>query len=145
MTEIKSTPQIPNWFWIVSVLAFIWNLLGIMAFIEQITLSPDALAAMTEPQQELYRNTPVWANAAFAIAVFGGSIGCLLLLLRKALAEIVFIISLVAIIVQMGHAFFISDSFAVFGPGRLIMPVMVIVVGILLVWFSKLAKNKGWL
>jgi hypothetical protein len=35
-------------------------------------MSPEALAKMTEAQQEFFVTTPVWATAAFAIAVNAG-------------------------------------------------------------------------
>ena len=44
---------------------------------------------------------PAWATGAFAIAVFGGALGCLLLLLRKSTAYYLFIASLLGVIVAM--------------------------------------------
>lgn len=145
MSDAGNSSPIPTWFWVVSILALVWNLMGVMAYIAQVTLTPEALAAMAEAERTLYENTPAWVNGAFAIAVWGGALGCLLLLLKKAVALIVLIISLLAILVQMGHAFFISNSWEVFGPGGAIMPVMVIVTGVLLVWFAKSSKDKAWI
>ena len=55
------------------------------------------------------------------------------------------ILSLLGIITQMVHAFFMSNSFEVFGPGGAIMPVMVMLVAIYLVWFSMKARENGWI
>ena len=137
--------SLPVWFWIVAVIALVWNLMGVMNFIGQVTMSPEALATLPENQQTYIQTVPSWAVSAFAIAVFGGTLGCILLLLRKKLAIILLTISLIGILVQMFHAFFISDSTDDFGPGGFIMPIMIIVIGILLVWFSKSAKSKGWI
>lgn len=145
MSDTKNSQQIPVWFWVVSALALVWNLMGIMAYIQQVTLTPEALAAMSAAEQKLYNNTPSWVNGAFAIAVFGGGLGCLLLLLKKAFAQIIFIISLLAILTQMGYVFFVSRSIEVFGPGRMLMPIMIIVIAVLLVWFAKSSKQKGWI
>ena len=82
MTE-NSTNKPPVWFWIVSVVALIWNGMGVMAYLGQAYMSDDALAALPEAEQALYANVPAWATAAFAIAVWGGLLGCLALLLRK--------------------------------------------------------------
>ncbi len=140
----KNTP-IPTWFWVAAILALFWNLMGVNAYIGQVTLTPEALAAMTQPQQELYNTTPAWVNGAFALSVFGGAIGSLLMLMKNAFASIAFKISLIGIAAQMGHAFFISNAFEVFGPGIFIMPVMIIVTGILLLWFAKSSADKGWI
>ena len=137
--------KIPTWFIVVAALAVVWDAMGVWAYISTMTLSAEGLAAMPQAQQQIHNATPAWANGAFAIAVFGGLIGSILLLLKKALAYPVLIISLIAILVQMYNAYFIMDSFAVFGPGGMVMPIMVIVIAILLVWLAKSSKAKGWI
>lgn len=136
---------VPVWFWVVAIVALIWNLLGAMAYIDQMSMTPEVLAALPDEQRVLYETVPAWATGAFAIAVFGGVLGCLLLLLKKKLAITLFIISLLGVLVQMFHSFFMTNSFEVFGPGGLIMPIMVFVIGFLLIWFSKMAKTKDWI
>ncbi|VAW11040.1 hypothetical protein MNBD_BACTEROID03-2112 [hydrothermal vent metagenome] len=90
----------PIWFWIVSVLALLWNLLGVMAYLAQVNMTDETLAALPEAERALYENQPIWATMAFAIAVWGGALGSLALLLRKRWARAVLLISLIGIIVQ---------------------------------------------
>ncbi|MBL4660096.1 MAG: hypothetical protein JKY19_07050 [Alcanivoracaceae bacterium] len=142
---MSNSIKIPAWFYMVATVAVIWDAMGVWAYINTMTLSAAALAAMPFVEQEIHNATPAWANAAFAIAVFGGLIGSVLLLLKKSLALPVLIVSLLAILVQMYNAFFIMDSFAVFGPGGMIMPIMVIVIAVFLVWLAKSAKSKSWI
>ena len=54
-------------------------------------------------------------------------------------------LSLLGVLVQMYHAFFMSNSFEVFGPGGMIMPVMVVVIAIYLVVLSRQAATKNWI
>ncbi|TQV88503.1 hypothetical protein [Aliikangiella coralliicola] len=137
--------KLPTWFWVVSGLALVWNLLGVMAFVGQMMMTPEMMAELPQAEQELYAATPAWANIAFGFAVWGGALGAVALLMKKSWATPLFIISLTAVLVQMYYAFFISKSFEVFGPGRMIMPVMVIVIAIALVWLSNKAKSDGWI
>jgi len=134
----------PAWFTIVAVVLLIWNLLGVMAYIMQVTMSPEALAALPDAQRQLYETTPEWATAAFAIAVNGGTLGCLLLLLKRNLAGIFLQLSLAGVLVQMFHSFFMSKSFEVFGPGGMVMPIMVLLIAIYLVMLAGKAKTKRW-
>ena len=143
MTTTSNKPK--TWFWIVSVLALLWNLMGVMAYISQVSMTPEAIQALPQEQRALYESVPSWATAAFAIAVWGGTLACILLLLRTKLATIVFILSMAGIVVQMYHSFFVSNSFEVFGPGGLIMPIMIIVFAAGLIWFSRKATAEGWL
>lgn len=134
----------PKWFMVVSVVLLIWNLLGVMAYIAQVTMSPEALAALPDEQRQLYETTPVWATAAFAVAVNCGALGCLLLVLKRNLAGLFLQLSLAGVLVQMFHSFFMSKSYEVFGPGGLIMPVMVLVIAIYLVLLANKAKTLRW-
>ena len=134
----------PKWFMIVAAVLLVWNLLGVMAYIMQVMMSPETLAALPEEQRQLYENTPAWATAAFAVAVNFGALGCVLLLLRKNLAGLFLQLSLTGVLVQMFHSFFMSKSFEVFGPGGLVMPVMVIVIAIYLVVLAAKARTNRW-
>ena len=134
----------PMWFMVVTALTLGWNLMGVMAYLMQVTMSPETLAALPDAQRQLLENTPDWATAAFAVAVNGGALGCLLLLLRKSLAGLFLQLSLAGVLVQMFHAFFMSNSFEVFGPGGMVMPVMVIIIAVFLVVLAAKAKNRHW-
>ncbi|WP_440121530.1 hypothetical protein [Tenacibaculum sp. Ill] len=132
-------------FWIIGVAALVWNGLGVMSYIGQAYMTDEVKAALPEAERALYENVPTWVTAAFAIAVFGGLIGSAFLLMRKKLASPMFLISLIAIIVQMSYNLFMSRAAEVYGPGSVIMPIMVIVIGVFLLMYSKKTIAKGWL
>ncbi len=146
MSDTQNTDQIvPAWFWIISVLALLWNLLGVMAFFMQVMVSPEILEAMPEAERALMQTIPGWAMGAFAIAVFCGTIGCIGLLLRQRWAKYLFILSLLGIIIQNINAFVFQDSFAVFGPGGTMMVALVALVALGLILLAVRAENNGWL
>ena len=130
-------------FWIISVIALIWNLLGVSAYLMQ-AYQTDSFKEMYTPEQlEIITNAPAWATAAFGIAVFGGALGSLLLLLRKRLANIILSLSFVGIIVQFCYNFFVANSMEVYGPGALVMPLLTIAFGLFLVIYSKNKIKEG--
>ena len=143
MTSTTNKPA--TWFWIVSAIALVWNLMGVMAYITQVTMSPEALQALPEGERALYTNVPSWATGAFAIAVWGGVAGSILLLLRRKLTMALLVLSFAGIVVQLSHSLFISNSIVVYGPGGLIMPIMVFGIGAYLIIFSRKASTNGWL
>ncbi|MBL7847793.1 MAG: hypothetical protein JNL40_10020 [Cyclobacteriaceae bacterium] len=143
MTE-SSTTKLPTSFWVISAVALVWNCLGAVAYLMQVTMSAETLQAMPEAERAMYTDIPVWATAAFAIAVWGGVLGSVLLLLRKKAATTVFVVSLAGILVQMVHAFFISAN-PITGASRMVMPLLVVAIGAYLFWFSSDAGKKGWL
>lgn len=137
----NETEKAPIWYWIVSSLALLWNLAGVFAFVQAIILQNYA----TPEEGELWNATPMWAVIAFGAAVFGGALGCIFLLLRNGWASSFFMVSLAGIIVQNINSFFITGSWDVFGPGDIVMVLMVIAVGILLIMLANKAKAKNWI
>jgi len=132
-------------FWIIGVAALVWNGLGVMSYIGQAYMTDEVRAALPEAERALYENIPTWVTAAFAIAVFGGLIGSAFLLMRKKLARPMFLLSLIAIVVQMSYNLFMSRAAEVYGPGSVVMPIMVILIGVFLLMYSKKTIAKGWL
>lgn len=130
-------------YWIVSIVALLWNLLGVMAFVMQMTLTAADYASMAAAERALYTDLPAWVNGAYAVAVFGGVLGCIALLLRKSWAVPVFAISLIAILAQMGYSFFLTNVFEVMGATAIIMPLFVIAIGVFLLMFAKNANKRG--
>jgi len=142
--EAPEIVAIPRWFKVAATLALLWNLLGLMAFINQMMMTPATLAELPQPQQDLLASTPWWATTAFAIAVFTGTLGSLALLMKKPICYKLFVLSFVSVVIQMFHAFFISNSYQVYGPAGTIMPIMVLFIALLLVRFAAKANNNHW-
>ena len=128
-------------FWVIGALALVWNVMGVMNFFVQ--MNPGVLAAYRESERAMIESRPAWATIAFAIAVIGGALGCLLLLLRKSIAYHLFIASLIGVIVTMIHALGVGIDFTLNEMlGIILMP---LVVAAFLIWYSKRAKSKGWI
>ena len=127
-------------FWIIIVVTLIFNVMGVINYFVQ--MNADSLASFPEHYRPIIEGRPAWATAAFAIAVFGGSLGSLLLLLRKSAAIYVLIASLLGVIVTMMHIFGVAGlrSFEIW-----IGVLMQLVVTAFLIWYSKLAERKGWI
>ena len=137
-TTIKPTTS----FWVISAIGLIWNLMGANQYIQQAYKTEGFKSMYTPEQLETINNMPTWAIAAFAIAVFAGVLGCILLLLRKKQAKLLFQISLIGIIVQMIYNFFITKITEVYGPGAVIMPILILIIGYYLLSFSKQADKN---
>ena len=129
-------------FWIISAVALLWNLMGVYAYLEQAYMTDEVIATLPEPEQMYYNNVEAWVIAAFAIAVFAGTFGCLALLFRKKMALILFILSLIAVLLQATYNFYIQKFMPIEGI-QIICTLVIILIAILLIWFSKDAIKKG--
>jgi hypothetical protein len=140
--SIRNTP--PRWFWLAAAAAILWNLIGVVAYIMDVTMSAETLATLPAAERELYESEPVWVTGVYAIAVFAGLAGSILLALRKSAALPVLALSLVAVLVQMLHTFALSDTLAVLGPSGIALPAVIVVIGAALVWLALHARRAGW-
>lgn len=141
----NSTSQKPSiLFWIISIIALVWYAMGVKQYLDQ-AYQTDAFKAMYPDSRtlEMVTNAPSWVTASFAIAVFIGLLGCIALLLRKKWASILLLVSLIAAIAQAIYNIFVSKAIEVYGPGAIIMPIIVILFGLFLYFYSKKMSSKG--
>ncbi len=101
------------------------------------------VASYRETEQAIILGRPAWATIAFAVAVFGGALGCVLLMLKKNVAFYLFSFSLLGVVVTIAHTLSTGINFGI-GEilGIILMPVA---VAIFLIWYEKYAENKGWI
>lgn len=137
--------SVPVWFWMVSLLALLWFLMDMSAFYMRITVTDEARAMMSEQEQYLHRDYPLWVNIVFAFEVFGGLLGALALLLKRRVALILFGLSLLGVIGQSLFIYLISDAVAVLGMPLIMMPLMSVAIGVLMILFSQRAIARQWL
>ncbi len=131
-------------FWAIGAVALIWNVMGCINYVVQ--MNPDVLATYSESARATVEGRPAWATGAFAIAVFGGALGCLLLLLRKSAATYLFIASLLGVIVTHSHTLGIFGPTIDFHPSEIVLMILMpLVVAAFLIWYSKQAEHKGWI
>ncbi len=143
-SEASSTTA-PKWFTVVAILAVIWNILGILSFVLQISMTPEDIAALPAEQQLMYEAMPIWVTAMYGLAVITGALGSLGLLLKRKLAVPLLAISLIAVIAQMGYSLMLLEEMAGLGPSGLIMPLLVTAIAAYLWILSRNASGKGWL
>ena len=128
-------------FWLISVFMLMWNVMGCVNFFVQ--LNPEMISSYRESEQAIIQGRPIWATAAFAIAVFGGALGCIFLLLKNSVAFYIFIASFLCVVVTMTHTLGVSIDFGTEEMiGIIVMPVA---VAAFLTWYSKYTERKGWL
>jgi hypothetical protein len=137
-TITKPTPL----YWLISIVALFWNFMGIIAYLGQAYISDDALKMLPEENQLYFSNVPAWVTAAFAVAVFGGFLGAIGLIIRKKWAYFLFVISFLALVAQHVYNFFIQNYIEMTG-SQMILPIVTFIVALFLIYFSKQKSQQG--
>lgn len=132
-------------YWIIAGAMLVWNLIGLIFYYQQSTLTEAVMldAGLTAQQIAHILNTPAWGHSGYAIAVNAGVLGAIFLLLRKAWAVPLFILSLIGALVQDLDAIVLRDALDAWGTGALWLPVIVIVICVAEIWYARGAKAKG--
>ncbi len=129
-------------FWLIGVIGLLWNAAGSANFFAQ--TNPDVLSQMSPQSRAIVELQAGWARAAFGIAVFGGTIGCLLLLLRKPLAYYFFVASLAAMFVQMIWTMGNARDAGLGGFEFVMYVIMPLAIAVFLIWYEKRCERLGW-
>lgn len=135
----------PKWLTPLAVIAILWNLLGVMAYVSDMMLTAEDVAQMEPGMRGLYDSRTWWSTSGTAVAVWGGTAGSVGLLLRKAWARPLLIGSLVGLIVQDIGMLLTPDFLRIAGPTVLMLQAMVLCFAVGLMFLSHVATTRGWL
>jgi len=139
------TQKTPWHLWAVGVVAILWNAVGCFDYFMTMTKGDVYMAAagMTEAQIAFMNHSPAWMTAVWAIGVWGGLLGGVLLLLRNKLAVPVFIVSLASYVLSLIHNLVISPMPD--ASEQFVMFVIIFAGCVFFMWYSMRAKNNGLL
>ncbi|SMD19374.1 hypothetical protein [Rhizobium sp. RU36D] len=128
----------PAWFLAAGVGGIAWNIYGVVQFARAIVATEETLVAsgLTAHQAAVLIGYPGWMTLAFALGVFGGLAGSVLLLFRLSVARPVLAVSLAAYIaLWLGDAF--HGVFAAMGLPQVIILTFVVAVASVLFALSR--------
>lgn len=141
MTEAHRTP----WhLWLTGIVGLLWSLMGVMSFMLT-QLNVEAVMSRFPPEQRAYfESFPWWTVACWAIGVFGGVIGCILLLLRKRIAIPVLLASLLGTaICAFGGLFLLGGMKVMRETDSLGFTILPVIVAALLTSYAAAMMRKG--
>jgi lipid-A-disaccharide synthase-like uncharacterized protein len=121
----------------------LWSSIGVISFMLT-QMNVEAVMSRFPPQQrEYFESFPLWAVAFWAIGVFGGVLGCLLLLLRNRLAFHVLLASVIGTIVtNLGGLFLLGGMEVMGGTNGLGFTVIPIVFAAFLAYYAHAMGKK---
>jgi hypothetical protein len=130
--------------WLIGIIGALWGLMGVMSFMLT-QLRVEAVMSRFPPQQrEYFESFPFWVVAFWAIGVFGGVIGCLLLLLKNRLAFPVLLASAIgALAYNLGGLFLLGGMEVMRETGGLGFTAVPILFAAFLAYYARAMSKKG--
>lgn len=135
----------PVWFYIVAIVLLLWGLAGCASLYAHFAIGPDMDPNANDYDRALYKALPMWLNIAYVTAVLAGLLGSVGLLMRAKWAGTLYLLSLIAVMVQFGYMFAATDIIAVKGVWTTYFPAFIFAMALFQLWFAGFAKKRGWL
>ncbi|MEN8144763.1 MAG: hypothetical protein ABFS14_07410 [Gemmatimonadota bacterium] len=142
--QMAGTPERRPWhLWVVGVLGLLWNAVGAFDYFATQTQNESYMSQFTPEQLEFFYGLPSWVVAFWALAVWGGVLGALLLLLRKRLAAGVLLVSFLSMVVTAIHNFILSNGIEVMGNSGVAFSGLVFVIALGLWLYARSMARRG--
>jgi hypothetical protein len=136
--------QTPIHLWIVGILALLWNGIGCLDYTMTNLKNAAWLAQMTPDQMAYMDSLPGWLTGFWAIGVWGGLAGAILLLMRSRYAVWALALSCIGAVIGLGYQVTMANMPASMKAGPMaIMPYVIILITIFLLWYSWSMEKKG--
>lgn len=139
----------PVHLWIVGLLSLIWNSFGCYDYFETRSRNTEYLSSMmpnVDPNATLawIDSFPIWAQFGWALGVWGGLIGSILLLVRSRWAVLAFGLSLVGAVLSLGYQMLASTPPTGMDSGATrIMPLVIIAIAACLYYYALRQRRAG--
>lgn len=144
----EATPEsvrVPVWYWIVAVVATLFNVGGVMNYIVTQVDPQAATAQMTAEQAAYFLNFPTWYVTVYALATHLALAGGILLLLRLGVAFHAFAASALLYGISLVYHYVLNDVVATLPVGMHVFSAVIGIQLVLFAVFARWAKGRRWL
>ena len=142
MDEHFSPRPVAGWYMPAAVTSLLFMALGCIMYLMHVLADP---AAMPLDQRTAYEALPVWVNGAFAVSVWVGAAGALMLVMRKKLAEPLLLVSLIAVLVWLAGMMLTTQVRENMSANDLLVAIVVVALTWTVFWFARHSRQREWL
>ena len=130
------------WFMVAAVASLLFMVLGCVSYLMHVFADP---ATMPLDQRAAYAAEPAWVTGAYAVALWVGLAGAILLVLRRRFAEPALLLSLVATLVWLAGLVLVRDLRENMSANDLLVAIVVTALTWTIYWFARHSRQRGWL
>lgn len=136
-------------FWTICVALLLWGLGGASIYVAYFVETPEEFAQAAEAagHREAYAgyigDIPFWAIAVGIFAAAARLLGAIFLLLRRAWALPLYVVSLVFFLIALYRAFVLADVGGVMSAPHIGVEVVFVALTVFAIWFAYDNKKKG--
>ena len=143
MTDERFTPRpLASWYMIGAIASLLFMILGCANYVIHVTADPRLLPL---DQRAAFAAEPAWVTGAYALAVWVGLAGTMLLVLRRRLAQPLLAVALVAVTAWLAGLLLVPGLREAMSANDFAVAILVAVVTWTIFWFARHSAQRGWL
>jgi hypothetical protein len=142
MDQRYSPQPVAAWFMIAAIASLLFMGLGCITYLTHVFANP---ATMPLDQRAAFEAEPAWVTGAYAVAVWIGLIGAVLLVMRRRVAEGLLLVSLIAVLVWLAGLLLVPQLRDNMSANDLIVALVVAALTWTIYWFGRHSRQRGWL
>lgn len=143
MEDVRYAPQpLAKWYWLAAIASLLFMASGCWMYLTTVTVDP---ATLPLDQRNLIEAEPTWMVAAFAVGVWVGLVGTLILLARKKIAVPLLLVSLIATVVNFLPYAVLPQVRDLVTTNDIAVAVVVVLLTGTIYSFARHSRQRGWL
>lgn len=143
MTDERFAPRpLAGWYMIAAIASLLFMLVAVWGQVMSVVTDPNSLPI---DRRVVFEARPGWMIAAYAIAVWVGLAGAVMLVLRKKLAQPLLLVSLTAAVVTFLPYAIVPGVRDNITTNDIAVAVAVLVITWTIFWFARHSAQRGWL
>ena len=142
MDDTYASRPLASWFWIGAIASLLFMAVGCAGYLMDMTMDP---ADIPVDQRALYEARPVWQIAAYAVAVWVGLVGTVLLLMRRKLAEPALLVSLIGAVLTFLPYALVEGERENVTINDVAFAIAIVAITWTIYWFARHSRQRGWL
>lgn len=128
---------------IVGIVSLLWNAVGAFDYLATKMRLDFYMSQFSAAQLEYFYSFPTWVVAAWAVGVWGALLGSLALLLRKALAVLLFGASILGLAVSSVYNFALTNGMEIMGSEGAMFTGVIWLIALFLFFYARAMAKRG--
>ncbi len=142
MDEEFAPRPVAAWYLPAAIASLLFMGLGCIMYLMHVLADP---AAMPLDQRAAYDAEPTWVTAAYALAVWVGLAGTIMLVMKRKYAEMLLMASLIAVLVWLAGLLVVTQLRENMSANDLLLAIVITAITWTIFWFARHSRQRGWL
>ena len=143
MADERYAPRpIAGWYMVAAIASLLFMVVACVGYLLTVTVDPEVLPI---DQRAMREAQPTWMMAAYAVAVWVGLAGAVMLVLRRKLAQPLLLVSLIAAVVTFLPYAVVPAIRDNVSTNDIAVALAVLAITWTIFWFSRHSRQRGWL